>query len=456
MPEAGPNSPPSDGHDSADSTPADTPADSASGHIPRRDRRDLAAQAMALFSPSGPVTEEDLFAGRVAQMQAVISATNQAGQHAVVFGERGVGKTSLAATIVDIHHRSGRVAVRTNCDGTDDFSSIWRKALDEIQLEREISGIGFGADTSKLVSSLAESLPQDEKVSPNDVRKLLTVLGRTTKAVIFLDEFDRIDDEETRSLFADTIKTLSDQLVPVTLVLVGVADNVDELVQEHRSVERALIQIHMPRMSSEELSEIVNRVRTIALEMDRDARREITHLSQGLPQYAHQLAQYAAVAAIARGTRAVTLVDVEKAIAKALEQAQESVASAYHRATMSTRETLYREVLLACALAPGDDLGYFASGDVRAPLSEIMGRPYDIPAFSQHLNELSDSRGTRGPVFQKVGTTRKFRFRFINPLLQPYVIMRGLNDSLISREQVKKLRDASESGTAAGTGSLFE
>ena len=96
-------------------------------------------------------------------------------------------------------------------------------------------------------------------------------------------------------------------------------------------------------------------------------------------------------------------------------RAQESVVSAYHRATFSTRETLYRQVLLACALAPGDDLGYFASGDVRRPLSAIMGRPYDIPAFSQHLNELSE--GSRGPVLQKAGTSRKFRFRFINPLL---------------------------------------
>ena len=67
--------------------------------------------------------------------------------------------------------------------------------------------------------------------------------------------------------------------------------------------------------------------------------------------------------------------------------------SAYHSATFSTRETLYRQVLLACALAPGDDLRYFASADVRAPLSMIMGRPYDIPAFSQHLNELSDPEG---------------------------------------------------------------
>jgi len=52
-----------------------------------------------------------------------------------------------------------------------------------------------------------------------------------------------------------------------------------------------------------------------------------------------------------------------------------------------------------------------------------MGKPYDIPAFAQHLNDLSESG--RGPVLQKKGSTRRFRYRFINPLLQPYVIMKG-------------------------------
>ena len=41
-------------------------------------------------------------------------------------------------------------------------------------------------------------------------------------------------------LFADLIKTLSDQLVRATVVLVGVADNVSDLVAEHESIEGAL------------------------------------------------------------------------------------------------------------------------------------------------------------------------------------------------------------------------
>jgi hypothetical protein len=44
------------------------------------------------------------------------------------------------------------------------------------------------------------------------------------------------------SEFRSLIKVLSDNSVPATLVLVGVADSVDALIVEHQSIERALVQ----------------------------------------------------------------------------------------------------------------------------------------------------------------------------------------------------------------------
>jgi len=67
--------------------------------------------------------------------------------------------------------------------------------------------------------------------------------------VIILDEFDRVHDEDSRVLMADTIKTLSDQLVSTTMVIVGVADDVNQLISSHASIDRNLVQVLMPRMS---------------------------------------------------------------------------------------------------------------------------------------------------------------------------------------------------------------
>ena len=76
--------------------------------------------------------------------------------------------------------------------------------------------------------------------------------------MIFIDEFDRLPASEKIG-FADTTKVLSDQLTPVTVVLVGVADDIDGLVQAHQSVRRWLGQIYMPNMSTAELAQIIDK-----------------------------------------------------------------------------------------------------------------------------------------------------------------------------------------------------
>ena len=42
------------------------------------------------FSPSAPIDQQALFAGRISQLMDVLNALNQKGQHAILFGERGV------------------------------------------------------------------------------------------------------------------------------------------------------------------------------------------------------------------------------------------------------------------------------------------------------------------------------------------------------------------------------
>ena len=60
------------------------------------DYETLALKLGVLFKPSAPIDKEDLFCGRSAQVRLVVDAINQIGQHAVIFGERGVGKTSVS------------------------------------------------------------------------------------------------------------------------------------------------------------------------------------------------------------------------------------------------------------------------------------------------------------------------------------------------------------------------
>jgi Cdc6-like AAA superfamily ATPase len=379
------------------------------------------------FSPSAPIDQQALFAGRISQLMDVLNALNQKGQHAILFGERGVGKTSLSRVLAKVTVGGSQIQGATiNCDATMNFSSLWHKIAREITVFTTKNAVGFSGSSTQTNMNLASLLP--DAVTPDDVRHMLSRLGKT---LIVIDELDRLTDPHVTALLSDTIKTLSDHAIDTTLLLVGVADSVDTLIAEHHSVERALIQVRMPRMSTPELHEIVNKgLEKASMTISVEARSKIAELSQGLPHYTHLLALNASQRAATIDRTEVRIEDVKTAIDKALSGAQQSVISAYHKATHSPRENLYPQVLLACSLASVDDLGYFAASDVRDPLCGITKKAYAIPAFSQHLNAFCESN--RGPVLQRSGTARRFRFRFINPLMQPFVAMHGLKNGLIT------------------------
>jgi Cdc6-like AAA superfamily ATPase len=387
-------------------------------------------QIGGVFTPASPVRDQDLFAGRVQQFQDLVDVVSQVGQHGVIYGERGVGKTSIASVLQRALSRHGQiVAVRVNCDGTDTYGSMWRKAFEEVSFTRDVQPPGFNREAIQTMTNLAQTVTD---IDPSVVRRMLAKLGAQVRTVFFFDEFDRVRADGVHQMMADTIKTLSDQLIAATVILVGVADTVDDLIAEHRSIERALVQVQMPRMSKNELGQIVQKgLQRVTMNCDRKALSQITQLSQGLPHYTHLLSLHAARVALEDERRSITPGDVDLAIERAMDRVQESILNDYHKATFTTRETLYPQVLLAAALARGDDRGYFAPPDLREPLSTIMGRRYEIPQFSQHLHSLTEH--ARGSVLQKTGGERRWRFRFVNPLLQPYVIMKGLAEGMIDQ-----------------------
>lgn len=97
-------------------------------------------------------------------------------------------------------------------------------------------------------------------------------------------------------------------------------------------------------------------------------------------------------------------------------------------------------MLAACALAEPDELGYFTAAAVRTPLQLITGHTYDIPNFARHLNEFT--KNEHGPVLQRTGETRRVRYRFVSPLVRPYIIMRSVADGLLNRELMNKISNA--------------
>ncbi len=371
---------------------------------------DLETELSRTFQPATPISEQRFFRGRRGPMRRVIDAVNQSGQHVIVYGERGVGKTSLANVLTDYLRplsSESIASVKINCFRETTFDSIWQAIFSELAISTDEVGL---------------------TVTPSDV---VSALQRERKLILIVDEFDRIEDPDVDAMFADTIKALSDFDVDTTLVILGVADDVDDLIYEHESIDRCLLQLHLPRMPFEELKDIVTLgFEAVGMQIGEDAASDICTVSLGLPHYTHALSLNSGRAAIDRSNAGVDSRDVQRAIDLLTRESQQTMIRKFDTATASPRrENFFFQVLLACALAETDHLGYFRAANVREPYSQIMGRRYDIPSFVRHLHDLAHEK--RGEVLQRLGERHNYRFRFADPMLQPYVLMHGLKRGLV-------------------------
>lgn len=373
-----------------------------------------------------PVAEEELFAGRAVEVRRILEAVLEKSKHVILFGERGVGKTSIANVFWRRYNAQLQtvVAARVQADPTDTFASLWNKAFDEL------ASVARSMGRYDLVPVSTEYSFE----TPDQVRRELQVCKPNAIPILIFDEFDKLKDASTRELFANLVKYLYDYSLSTTIIIVGVAEDVASLIADHQSIDRALSQIKLSRMSDAELNDVIDkRLSKTRMHIDGDARWTIVSLSRGLPYFTQMLTKYAAKAAIDERQLLISPPHVRTAMDRFILEADQSFQDAYRLATESPqRGHKFREVLLACALAKTDSSGFFTPTDVIEPISGIIGQRREHAHFSRHLSEFISEE--RGCVLTRRGYERNYRFRFRDPMMQPYVIIKGINENMIGKD----------------------
>lgn len=354
----------------------------------------LRAAAQNLFKPKTPVDDDKLFAGRIEQVHTLLDVVYEPGGHAIIFGERGVGKTSLAKII---EKKIAPVIPNINvpepisCMTGDDFYRVWGNAFNNFNAQGQSPAQFF-----------------KDRGNPYEVINALNDLGRDRMHIFIFDEFDRIKDDNTYHLMADLLKHLSNNPNNVTVMIVGVGETMLDLFGKHESIVRCCEQIKMPRMSDKECFEILDdRIPKIGFKIEPRVRKNIVRLSQGLPGYVHLLGQLVLKSAIEARRSKIVEADLKIALSQALDKADYKAKDDYLKAVSSSaKDNKYKEVLLACALADSNEMGWFFAGDVREPYSRIRGRNMDIPNYSTNLSNLCSDE--RGPALTKSGKPKRY------------------------------------------------
>ncbi|MEJ7663959.1 MAG: hypothetical protein WKG07_32725 [Hymenobacter sp.] len=220
---------------------------------------------------------------------------------------------------------------------------------------------------------------------------------------------------------ADTIKSLSDNVPFVTILVVGIADNIIELIGDHQSLERCLMQIKMPRMSDPELEEIINNGLTaLELIVVEDVKKKIIEYSSGFPHYTHAICKQAAYMAITSDTNEVDIHHFSYAVRKSIESTSQSLHNSYQKASIYSKGiSQFPDAMAACAACKIDEYNCFSTNDMLSIFK--VGRKADLKTTDVRYYLEALCSESKGSILEKVGRGSNIRYKFRNPMMRAFI-----------------------------------
>ncbi|MBQ3259777.1 MAG: ATP-binding protein [Alistipes sp.] len=372
-----------------------------------------------VFTPNKPVDSIGLFCGRSNEVARIVESVNTDGLHVLLYGDRGVGKTSLARITGEILTKSGVVekCYIKRCDRSDTFRTIVMHFLDSVGIKcaiKESIGVsgtigfkdcGFGQTSTK------EMLNIDNIDSPSWVASKIEHI----KGLFLIDEFDVLKDDEDKKKIAELIKQLSDANSKLTIFVVGISKTARELIAGHPSVQRCVKEIHLKRMYDHELTAIIeNGENRLQMTFAKDVKKRIVQISAGFPYFTHLLALKTAEEAIVIDKTTISKDDFRRAVTRSVDDLEGSLRDKYNSAINGNKKERNTNILLAAALC-GEDI--FRAQDLKLNYNTITKQNISQQELNNFLtpNIISEGYTT---ILQRVG---KGLYRFNDPRMPSYI-----------------------------------
>lgn len=392
---------------------------SAEDTYPSAEAANLRAKLRQAFTPTRPKVWAKDFAGRYRAVKRIVEAIEQEQAHVIIHGVRGIGKSSLANIIEESARQAEYQVRRFPCSSDTTYEEMFRRLLSSLPasfLDRSARA------SNPNVERFDQLLPQGA-FGPTDVTQILSFVALEHVIFIF-DEFDRVQDAEIKNQIAETIKNLSDISARVTFLIVGIAENLEELIGKHPSVHRHLVGIHLPLMEPEEVRSLVLRgARNAGIRFDDAVTDLVVSFSKGLPYYAQLICLHAGRRAIERGSTLVCLDDLRAGLGSLLEDADPSAAVSYKIATRGGRNVFIKDLLYAAAVAKFDRFGAVTGNSVAKALRAHFGR--DVRELHLHnaFNKLTLAKN--GAIVAKSKTPDgTIQYKFNNQSMRQYILLK--------------------------------
>jgi uncharacterized protein len=394
-----------------------------------RDRFEAALKET--LSPTTPIRSPEHLRGREKKLEDIRRALVQPGRSVFVYGDRGVGKTSLAQTAAFEHQSASKPPVLIGCDVSSTFGRVAQQistrllGLDGTLIKTSDQTKG-SLSVKPLAVELQHSTDKGPVPIPNSVDEAINMMLQAARAhsaqpVIVVDEFERLKDDNERALFADLIKQTGDQSMPFKLIFCGVASSLSELLDTHHSCYRYLVTVELERLPAAARFEIANEAaNAVGITIEPSSLGRISAISDGFPHYVHLITEkllwevFSDENTIAESRPTHYL----QAIKAAVLDIEAKLKASYEKATQKYAESDQYEAVL-WALADHHELSR-RSADIFDVYSHLT-RKYDIQTlprdrFTQRINALK--RATHGSILKG---SRQGWYEFREPVMRGYV-----------------------------------
>ncbi|WP_227818248.1 AAA family ATPase [Nitrogeniibacter aestuarii] len=259
---------------------------------------DFGERLNKVLSASKPINSIEFLKGRDRELETIKRALYADGRHVFIFGDRGVGKSSLGQTAAIAYQSSDAEPIFVSGSPDDSFSSIVANIVARAISKPRTKSVKNSKKISLSFRGL--SIGEGEDVSPIDIESNIQTIGdavellrqagkeHSAKPIIVIDEFDTISSLDERNKFSYLLKQLGDQAVNIKFIFTGIARSLDELLGVHQSAYRQLETVELPRLGWDARREIVtSTAAAFNITVDNDVNWRICMVSDGYPYYIH-------------------------------------------------------------------------------------------------------------------------------------------------------------------------
>jgi hypothetical protein len=394
-----------------------TASDQIDGHV----HDPLAAVRISLrnaFTPSKPITDERVFAGRDATLTALIRSIEDQQLHVVIHGERGIGKTSVLNILAEAALAARYLQVYVSCGERSNFDEVVRAVATNIPL-LYVTGYGPTHAETEKGGTLADLIETGTTYVSSRMAADLLAKVSGTRVLLFLDEFERCESVEFRTQIAELMKDLSDRSARVQIVIAGIASDLTELMEAIPSIQRSVFALELPRMTTDEVRQLVSKGEKVGgVTFEAAAADMIVTLAAGFPYLASLLSHHAALTALDAGRTKVTHADVAAAAEAALEELRSRLS---RRSQWHIEETVKRG-------------GLAALGGIAAAAQSASGRftPEDLalrapnPEEKELQTRMAETLTQQGALLKEANDEYGRGYAFIEASVPPYLWLLAL------------------------------